>query len=187
MIFVILVGLTLSGAWFSYSSKNINPLKTEFLSASWSYGYGSITELAKESDLVALVQIEDKAQEWSLDQIPLTDYKATIIKPIVNAKEGENILLTITGVNNINKHVEIEDDPLFEKGEEFLIFAHKNDRGTYTILGGPQGRFKYINGELYSMKHVSERVNWGLIDIKGQTLNEIESKIVANLKTISEL
>lgn len=175
--FLIFVTIIAAFSYYLVDNDNAKP-KTEYMTASWVYGYSNIKELVAESDLVALIQIEGTDEEWELSSLPHTNYKATILNSIINKKNEENnILITMTGVSNETKHMEIEDDPLLQKGEQFIIFARKNDKNTYTILGGPQGRFKNINGKLYSMKYVSDRVNWGNIDINGETLDSFKTKV----------
>jgi hypothetical protein len=42
----------------------------------------------------------------------------------------------------------IGDDPLYEEGEEVLIFVKEYEPGRYRQSGGPSGRFSVINGEV---------------------------------------
>jgi len=177
IISVLLTAFIIAGTCFSLTSQSTYKNTKVYAAASWYYGYGNLKELVKESDIIAIVRIGDKVEEWEQNNIPLTTYNAIVIDPIVNSIKGENIGITITGINNGKSHFEIMDDPLFQMGEEFLIFARKNDWGTYTILGGPQGRFKHQNGKLYSMKHVTNKVNTGLIDIDGESVDKVKSEI----------
>lgn len=178
---ILAVGVV-SGAGVAYSSIQSPEIKTVYSHASWNYSYGSIEELAQDSDLVALVTVGEKISEKSVDHIPMSDFEATVVKPIINSEKGQKISITQTGglteVNGEKIKMELEDDPLLVPGEEYVIFARKNDNGTYAILGGPQGRLKNINGKLHAMKYVTKRVGWGNIEVKGENLENLKSKVV---------
>ena len=56
-------------------------------------------------------------------------------------------------------------------GQQFLIFAQKNKDGTYSILGGPQGRFEYKNGLLNSL-HNTSIPHQNMLDAAGNTTDD---------------
>ncbi|BAU28940.1 hypothetical protein DFP93_103213 [Aneurinibacillus soli] len=177
----ILAAAVASGAGIFCSSQIIlaqKPTKTIYADASWSYGYGNIDELIQQSDLVALVTIGEKTKEWSIGNIPKTDFEAVVKKPYINSIKGQKIYITqtagITELNGEKVNFELGDDPVVQPGEEYVIFARENDKGTYTILGGSQGKLKNINGKLHAMKYVSKRVEAGNININGVAIDELE-------------
>ncbi len=133
------------------------PPETKYINASWSYNYADIKEISKVSDLIAIVHIEKKASEYEKQEIPFTEYTASVMKPVYNSSAGQEVTIVMTGANNSNTHIEIADDPLLTSGEEFLIFAKHNTDDTYTILSGPQGRLVYSNGKLNSLQAVNAR------------------------------
>ena len=47
----------------------------------------------------------------------------------------------------------LADDPLFEVGEEYLLFLKLSESGRY-FHPGPWGRYKIIDGMVYSMNHI---------------------------------
>ena len=155
----------------------IDKPETIFLSASWAMAYSGIEDLTDSSDLIAIIKVNAVEKEYEISNVPLTQYNATVLSAEYNCNDGDNIIITMTGVNNKEKHVEIKDDPLLEKGQEFLIFAQKNTDGTYSILGGPQGRLKYNNGKLTSMQNVTSRVIDAPFDIKDLDKSEISKEI----------
>lgn len=61
--------------------------------------------------------------------------------------ETEDVRLAFIGgsaAENVN-------NPLMEIGDTFLVFARKNDDGTYAVLSGSQGRFVIEDGLVYSL------------------------------------
>lgn len=119
--------------------------------ASWSYGYGSIEEMTKASDIVAIVKI--KGAENVLDSgIHFTNYTADV-KQLIRGNDEKEITIHMTGgVDDVTKSVyELSDDPLMQKDDEFLIFARKNQDGTYTILTGSQGRYVVKDNCVYPL------------------------------------
>ena len=66
--------------------------------------------------------------------------------------------LVFTGGVFEDKTVELSDDPLMSIGDSFLVFARKNDDGTYTVLSGPQGRFVIEDDCVYSLNAVDKQL-----------------------------
>ncbi|MDR2572181.1 MAG: hypothetical protein LBD23_18045 [Oscillospiraceae bacterium] len=120
------------------------------MSASWANFYRNIAELEKESDFIGFIEITNQlryneiipdgvdATNEDVYVIPTTIYSARVIDGI--RKEKDTIEIFMTGKSG---HAEIIDDPLLSAGEVWFIFAKLNDDETYSILGGPQGRFIY--------------------------------------------
>ena len=111
-----------------------------YLSASWIYGYADVEELAEHSDLIALVKVK-KLSENIAGKIPASIFEVKVEDGILGCENEDVISVYMTGGKSGNQIFEIKSDPLMKKGQEFLIFAQKNQDGTYTILGGPQGRW----------------------------------------------
>lgn len=109
---------------------------------SWGYCYGSVKEMYQQSNLVAVVKITDNGTSKA-GTLYETIYKASVIKKIKGTLKSNSIKIFMTGGENDTTIYQIPEDPLMEKGDEFLIFAKKNTDNTYTTLGGGQGRMKY--------------------------------------------
>ena len=58
----------------------------------------------------------------------------------------------------IKKIYELDDDPLMQINDEYLIFANKNSDGTYTTLSGSQGRFEIEGNRVYSLNKSNAQV-----------------------------
>lgn len=131
------------------------------LTASWSYNYGSVRELAESCDLAAYVKItgRDDDDKYKSIGVNMTIYTAEIQESLFGQKEG-TIRIVMTGkIDDEEKKVyEIVDDPLMKSGDEFFVFARANENGTYTILSGPQGRFEIIDNKVYSLNVSNEQV-----------------------------
>lgn len=127
--------------------------KTVSMHASWCDYYSGVEELCKAEslDLIARVKIDDGKQENN-NGFMMTTFAANVEELIYGSDEDiVNIVMT-GGVNHDTKTIyEISDDPLMQKDDEFIIFARKNESGTYTVLGGPQGRFLIESDTVYPM------------------------------------
>ncbi len=127
--------------------------------ASWAYNYGGVKGLCEtdELDLVARVKIGEGIQD-NKSGIMTTVFTATVEDLIYGSgEETVNVVMT-GGVDHKEKTIfEISDDPLMQNGDEFIIFARKNESGTYTVLGGPQGRFVIDNDLVYPMSSCSSQ------------------------------
>lgn len=196
----LIAGVMLGSIIYVYSifSKDIeatgeqseNNVKTVEIHASWSHGYSSFGELIQDSDLIAYATVGEVVKEWRSAGLPKTDVELTITKPIYNSKKGQQIIITQTGGQVEEDGQQLNylfgGDPLFSSGENYLIFARQNDIGTYTILGGPQGKFKNINGKVQSMKNVAPSVEIGNIDLDGVNASELDSDLLEQVRKIKK-
>ncbi|MDE7400104.1 MAG: hypothetical protein K2N06_11340 [Oscillospiraceae bacterium] len=134
------------------------------MSASWAYGYSSIEEMTQSSDIVAIIKVTDsecKSENGTL----YTTYTAQVEQLICGNDEKEIKVYMTGGIDESEKLIyEFDDDPLMQTGDEFLIFARKNQSGTYTILTGPEGRYVVkddcvypLNDETVTVKSAKER------------------------------
>ena len=101
------------------------------MTASWTYNYGSVEELSKASDIVAVVKITDSECK-KISDIPLTTFDAQV-KQLICGNDEKEIKITMTGgIDKTEKKIyELDDDPLMQINDEYLIFANKNSDGTY--------------------------------------------------------
>lgn len=186
--FLLGISMTIGliGVFIFFNSKEES--ETVYMSASWSYRYADIEELSKSSDLIALIRV-NKLVDFEEGNVPSSTFESKIIEPIHGCEKGDLIHIYMTGAIIDDTKFEIKGYPLLEKGEEFLIFTSKNDDGTYTMLGGPQGRLVYQDGKLNSLHNVGNSnkmstidnlgIYEGEIDIKDEDANIIIDKIKA--------
>lgn len=116
---------------------------------SWTYGYGSIHEITKASDFIAIIYVKDMNEGDEKDTLSFPVFNAKVIEPIYGCQEDDMISIVTT--------LNMKDDPPLELKKEYLIFTQKNEDGTYSILGGPQGRMQYENGKLTSMLVINKQ------------------------------
>lgn len=161
-----------------------------YMSASWIYGYADVEDLTGHSDLIALVKVKELSRNIE-GRVPASIYDVTVTDGILGCNKDDIISVYMTGGKNGNQIFEIKSDPLMKKGQEFLIFAQKNQDGTYTILGGPQGRLVYCDGMLNSLKntdlpYVNAKSTMdtvevskfdGLVNVQNESLEEVKEKI----------
>lgn len=151
------------------------------MSASWTYNYASVKELAEACDLAAYVSIKDRRLDSS-SEIVFTIYTAEIRESLYG-EEKDEIKIIMTGgiVEDEKKIYEISDDPLMKAGDEYFIFAKKNESGTYTVLSGSQGRFEIVDGKVCSLNvSIAEvaKVNpYSNIKVDKQSKDEFYSEI----------
>ncbi|CRZ35565.1 hypothetical protein DFR55_11016 [Herbinix hemicellulosilytica] len=157
-IFILAVCLALCGAIVYDSLHSKNPERVE-IHTSYTYNYGSLDELVNNSNIIAVVEITSNGKQIGNGPLPETIFTAEVKKSIYNCKKGEEIKLYMIGGKKDNRIYEKSDDPLMKSGEKYLIFAKKNDDGTYTTLSGTQGRMKYDNGKINSFKFANKNSN----------------------------
>lgn len=165
LIFPLIMIVCLGGFMFLHFSSSKSHQEVSLISASWSYRYYDVQEMAKESDLIALIRVDSLIECTEDQQLPFSTFAVEVVQPVYGCKEGQTINIIMTGGESGKQRIEIKDDPMLEKGQEFLVFARHNETGTYTILGGPQGRLAFRDGKLNSMQYVTERVSKDSINI----------------------
>lgn len=158
LLTIVLAGMLLTMAGCAGQNDDTDYEKVNCY-ASWTYNYGDVAELAQDSDLIALVSINQAKSSYVLSGIRMTVFPATVQERIAGEEVKEIQLVMTGGIDEKEKRIyEIPDDPLMKEGEKYLIFARKNEDGTYTILGGPQGRFVLEDGKVYSLAVANEQV-----------------------------
>lgn len=188
VIFSILLALIIGiGAYFQISKSDIIPVE---IPACYAMGYLDIQQLVDESDVIATITVKDVVKEWGTNSgsiVPKMDYAFEVTEPIYNVEANQQIIVTQPGgfveMGGKTYLYTMLDDPLIEKGEEYMVFLKKTSRGVFMILGGPQGRFRIIDGKVYTLQHVDKKSNICLIDINGQSLSSFTEQVKNSLKT----
>lgn len=163
-----------------------NQIEIQYIEGSITRGYSNLNELAADSDVIAVVKVNKKLDHWVSGHLPAFNLEATILTPVFQSKPGETIIITqIGGVmefegKKVNR--QFKDDPPMEIGKEYLIFARHNDIGTYTIIGGPQGKFVHSNGSVSSL-HVIDRSlkKYGQIELNSFNIKQVKSQLSSYL------
>ncbi len=145
------------GCSHNSSNDSLEGYEKVSMHASWEYAYKDIEELTDSSDLIARVRITD-GEKIDRNGITMTEFSANVEDLILGSGEETVDILMTGGINHNTKQIfEISDDPLMQTDDEFIIFARKNTSGTYTVLGGPQGRFVIDNDLVYPLSHIASR------------------------------
>lgn len=125
--------------------------KTVSMDASWAEYYHSMSDLKAHSDIA----VQGTITKASLDpaassaNAPFTDFQLTVQSTFfdphhkVAAAAATPAVLTIhqTGGTVNGTTYQIEDDPLFQVGQKYVLFLREYSPGHYMVVGGPTGRF----------------------------------------------
>lgn len=181
LIAVVSVLLLCAVVTFTYVNKPTKQEELSLISASWSYNYADIEDIAGDSDLIALIHVNKLLSKKQDSGLPFSTFEVEVIEAVYGCEAGDKISIYMTGGYTGDKRIEIRDDPILEKGQEFLVFTKKNEDGTYRILSGPQGRLEYKDGKLNSLQYVNDRVkqyNAGMnISVQNQEAEALMDKI----------
>lgn len=137
---------------------SINTKERVLMNTSNTYNYADVNDLTDNSDCIAIVKIKDNGTKIGNGIIPETLYLAEVLKPVYNCEKGDELTIYMTGGEKDNRIFEVASDPLMKSGQKFMIFAQKNDDGTYTALSGSQGRMQYDDGKISSLNIVNKQV-----------------------------
>lgn len=120
------------------------------IAASWARSYGDLKSLKHDADIAVAGTIASVAGTSS-DAVGVvaTDFVFSINRSIFNPHGqalGATITLHQTGGIVGDTRYEMEDDPLFQPGEQLVLFLHQYSAGHYYVIGGPTGRFEVRDG-----------------------------------------
>jgi hypothetical protein len=175
VIFIIIITITV----IKLQSKR--EIEKTYLNISWAYSYADMKDLTNHSDIIALIKVQSIPDSESQDGKPFTIFRVQVEKAIYGCEDNEYLKIYMTGHAGKNKIEEVMDDPLMNKGDEFLIFAKKNSNETCTVLSGPQGRLLYKDGKVSSLNYVYKNVkkiyDFLPIDAKQEDFKNMVDKI----------
>jgi hypothetical protein len=151
--------------------------------------YANIAELSLDADLIAYGEI-DRVIEVQTRTISHTDrgdilhYYTDFSFNTSHILKGDETKEAIIHQMGAAGKMVVIGDPLFESGEEYILFLHKTESGIYYVLGGPQGRFKVEDSKVYSMDNaytdkilISPDLSYDGVDLEnfiGYIANELE-------------
>lgn len=150
--FIIICTVTLSACTNASNSYT----ERVAMHASWAYNFRDVQDLTENSDLIAYVSVASM-ESYKESGIAKTKYVARVIDEL-HGEGAETVEIVMTG-GIIDKILyELDDDPLMEINDRFLIFARKNTTGTYTVLSGSQGRLVMKDDRVYSLNAIDSEV-----------------------------
>jgi hypothetical protein len=161
---------------------------------SWAYGFNSIEEMANDTrvDLIAVGEIasiigvsENKIAENDKGTVYMyfTDYNFKINR-VLKGTEMDEVVIHQTGADGQEESI-IAQDPLFRPGEKYVLFLHEYEPGKTFVAGGPDGRFRVVGDNVYSMHYfLSDKVyplNNGINNVDGTKLDEFINSVIEKI------
>lgn len=145
--------------------------KSIVLAAHWAKHFTDLPSMARDSDAVIQGTVlrampvrffadQDIRSDQFIGGIVFTDHVVRVDKVIKgNLSEGQEIILVQTGGNYNGRTMQLEDDPLFERGEQAILFlkdisgdqVHAPDSQKFIVNGTPQARLKLVEGRITPM------------------------------------
>lgn len=106
----------------------------------------SLQDLVALADLIVLGTITDSVSSWNKEKTSIYTFHTLLVKEYFKSTGKDRIIIKVPGgaVDDIKQHV--EDAANFKIEEEVLVFLNYNEDETYSIVGGFQGRYSYIDG-----------------------------------------
>lgn len=129
---------------------------TTTINTSYAREYKTLSALYSDSELIVIGQIEGRIEEGDFDRtvIPYTDFSFSVERIIKGQIEGTKIQIRQTGGPNKTQLVQLKEDPLFKEGDTALLFLKFGTGDKYYVVGGPQGRFPILNGQVSSLNYL---------------------------------
>jgi hypothetical protein len=148
---LVLSLIALAGCTSSQPPQSSTNVHVVSLDASWAKLYHSITDLKQAADLVVQGTVTQVQQTVSSTDgtPPSTDFLFTVSKVLqdpAHRLHGTTLTLHQTGELVGNTLYQVDDDPLFQTGEQSILFLHEYQPGFYFVIGGPSGRFVIQKG-----------------------------------------
>lgn len=161
ILLLIIIGLVMLSSCAPNESADSadNKIST---SVSWAHGYNDFEEMISDSFITFIVvgEIENIASITKEELLETergvvydyyTDFNFRIDTLLRGEKDTKSISLRQTGAPD---KFELSEDPLFKSGETYILFLHEYSEGKAFVVGGPAGRFRIIDGNVYSMNYL---------------------------------
>ena len=156
---------------------------------SWAEYYASIEDLSAEADLIAVGTVKGVVEvtgdvtgeaRWGPVILYFTDFAFSVEQVLKGPQNVMEVMIHQTGAAG---KYEVRDDPLLEPGDKYVLFLHEYETGKYYILGGPQGRFQIIEGEVFSMNNVLPGVVylWPELDVQAVEKETFLGSVIASI------
>ena len=100
----------------------------------------TIDELAERADIIVVGEVTD----IDYDRNGNGDVKTLVSLSVTDVVKGANVeevVIEVAGGQLEDLNVSVEDTPEFQLGERVAVFLRQVDHGTFTTVGGFQGRF----------------------------------------------
>lgn len=143
------------------------------MQASWAEGFNSLKSLKQAKDLDLAVQGKftkilstEGSMNPSGDSL-FTNLVFTVSKVLLSSHNQLNgsvrdITIHQSGGLQGNTLHQVCGDPLFQVGEEAILFLHQFSPGHYMVIGGPSGRFVVRDGLVQSVGDFGVKLPAGL-------------------------
>lgn len=145
-------GLVLLSACSQSAQTNQAPQTPQTIKwdASWSRLYHDLGSLKQASDLAVVGSITGVSRVITDSKgIVSTLFVFSVSRVVWNPHhlaQHSSLIINQTGGIVHKVLYEIGDDPLFEVGEQAVLFLHQYKPGYFYVEGGPSGRFTVQNG-----------------------------------------
>ncbi|MBS4030865.1 MAG: hypothetical protein KGZ63_05510 [Clostridiales bacterium] len=151
-----------------------------YISASWAYSYLDFETMKLDSTVVAIGTIEKAVGTNYIQpaesnpkvnvQIPKTEYLFNIQR-VLHGDAPQNIIISqIGGISTNGKILAMEDDPLYQVGEQYLLYLKKAPDKEIYFTPSPQARFVTENMHVFTIRKNSPNIKVSVFDVDGLPL-----------------
>ena len=115
-------------------------------------------DLARRAEVVAVGKVSSLASQWSADHSRIfTHVTLAVNQYIKGGGAGQPLVLVVAGgevgaVGEVYSHM-----PTFRQDEDVLVFAEKDNTGSYRVSGGHDGKFHLERDETTGKLYVGNR------------------------------
>lgn len=116
-------------------------------------------DLTKHADLIAIGKISAITSSWSEgNKRIITDVNLTVKQYLKGQLQSEVVTISHPGgevgeIGELYSHT-----PRFKKDEEVLVFAKKDGKGKFQIVGGERGKYTVATDHRSGKKMISEEI-----------------------------
>ena len=175
LVVLLAISTALSAFMLNQKQQQIETETTVITFADWVDVYSSVEELAKASDGIIIGKLVDSyVWEYPLENkhVPLLfTYYTVEVQSVITGEITEDVISVYVdgGIRNGVEYT-IEDSPLPNIDDTMILFLWKTPEKAYTTRGGPQGRFKIVDGKVYATDEYEGKDNSITNHLKPNTL-----------------
>lgn len=139
-------------------------------------GFTTLEEVVGNSDAIVVADVQKCVKVHShpkSKEIRLTDFDVTV----ENSVKGDLPIGRTLTVQLVTSGEDAEYH-LMKAGERYVLFLTFNQiTSSYVPVGGPQGRFKVVEGLVYSLDGIYPDLSFIRVKVDGQPLDDFLSEI----------
>ncbi len=104
-----------------------------------------LPELVKTSENIVQGRVEQVYAQWDAEKRLAFTYVSITVDDPMKGERRRTVLIRQIGGKIGSLHVSVAGSPIFQKGEEVIVFLKGQSDGTFQVVGLNQGKYEIVD------------------------------------------